>query len=340
MSDNKRSSGEVAAVVLFVVVMVAVVAISLWGIVEGHQRPVVLQGTIEADQVRISGKLPGRIAEFCVSEGTMVTRGDTLVVISSPEVEAKLNEAVAMESAARAQSKKVDRGGRSELVRAAKQLWESAKAQRTLAEKTYGRVCRLWADSVVTLQRKDEAEALMRSAQATERAARQEYLMAKSGAQSEDKTSAQAVADAAGDIVAQVEAILDDSHLLSPIDGQVAVIYPSEGELVGTGTPIMSIVPLDRPYVVLNVREELMPLFPMGSEFCGNVPAISAEDIPFEVFYIAPLGSFATWRATDLSGSYDMRTFEIHARPTINMGGLRPGMSVLVELSDMEVSHE
>ena len=49
-------------------------------------------------------------------------------------------------------------------------------------------------------------------------------------------------------------------------------------------------------------------------------------------YYISPLGSFATWKSTKQTGSYDLRTFEIHARPTQKVDDLRPGMSVLLTL--------
>lgn len=336
----KTSRGYTALAVVFVVILAIIVAVSIWGIHTSRHRPEILQGTIEADQVRISGKLPGRIGWFYVSEGDEVCVGDTLVHILSPEAEAKRSEAVAMARAAQAQSRKVDGGMRKEVIRAAKQMWQSAKAQRELAEQTYGRIQRLWADSVVTLQRRDETEAMWRSAVAMEKAAREEYLLALRGAQREDKVSAQSVADAAGDVVEQVDAVLDDAFLCSPIDGQVAVIYPCEGELVGTGTPIMTIVPLSRAYAVWNIREDRMPLFPLGTILRAAIPALALEDVEFRIDYISPLGSYATWKASGNVGSYDMRTFEVKAHPTCEVEGLRPGMSVLVDLSQMSECDE
>lgn len=338
METNNR--GYTVLTVIFIVIVTLIIAISFWGIITSRHHPQIIQGTIEADQVRISGKLPGRIGEFYVSEGDFVCTGDTLVRILSPEAEAKRSEAVAMAEAAKAQSDKVDGGTRKELIRAAEQMWHSAKAQRELAEQTYGRIRRLWADSVVTLQRKEEAEAMWKSALAVEKAAREEYLLAHSGAQREDKTSARSVADAAQDIVAQVDAVLEDAFLCSPTSGQVAVIYPNEGELVDTGTPIMSIVPLSEAYVVVNIREDKMPLFKMGDTFSADIPALALEGVEFLIYYISPLGSFATWKSSGDVDSYDMRTFELHARPTYEVEGLRPGMSVLIDLDNLEQCNE
>lgn len=322
--------------IAFVVIVLAIVAISVVGILTARQAPTLLQGTIEAPEVRISGKLPGRVSRIYVSEGEWVSEGDTLISIHSPEAEAKYLQARAIEEAAQAQSRKVDEGTRREIISSAKEVWQGAKAQRTLAESTYRRLERLWKDSVVSLQRKEEAEALYLSAKAAEKAAYEQYRMAKQGAQTEDKESARYMADAAGGSVSEVEAVLGDSHLVAPSSGVVAEIYPEVGELVGTGTPLLSIVELSAPYAVFNVREDMMPHFWIGRTLRGDVPAIATTDIEWEVFYIAPLGSYATWNSTHPNKSYNMRTFEVHARPVGDIEGLYSGMSVLMTTENIE----
>ena len=71
----------------------------------------------------------------------------------------------------------------------------------------------------------------------------------------------------------------------------------------------------------------------MGGTFKADIPALGKKDIEFRIYYISPLGSFATWKSTKQTGSYDLRTFEIHALPVGKVDGLRPGMSALVELT-------
>ena len=322
--------------IAFVVIVLVIAILSVIGILTTRRTIPPLQGTIEASEVRISGKLAGRVSEIYVRKGDRVLRGDTLIAIHSPEAEALHSQAIALENAALAQSNKVDEGARSEVIASAQQLWQGAKAQRTLAENTYQRVLRLWQDSVVSLQRKDEAEALYLSAKAAESAAYEQYLLARKGAQKQDKESARYMADAATGGVNEVEAVLHDAHLTSPTEGIVAEIYPKGGELVGVGTPLLSIVEIDEPYAVFNVREDMMPHFWLGRTIRGNVPAIATNDIEWTVFYIAPLGDYATWRTSHLAEGYDMRTFEVHARPVGHIDGLYPGMSVLVTMEDDE----
>ena len=316
---------------VFVIGLVAIVIISLIGILTMSRGHVVLQGQIEATEIRISGKLPGRVDTFFVAEGQSVKRGDTLVGISSPEAWAKLQQANAMENVAKFQNEKIDEGTRLQIIRTAEELWNKSKTDLQLAKSTYQRIQALYKDSVVSAQRYDEVEALYQSAIAAERAAHQQYLLAKAGAQKQDKESARSLVDAAQGTVSEVQSVLQDAWLTAPANGEIATIYVQCGELVGTGTPIMNLVVLQDCHVVLNVREDYLSYFEMGQAFVGKVPALGHKEIVFQVNYISPLGSFATWKSMDNS-SYDMRTFEIHALPVESVNGLRPGMSVLVEM--------
>lgn len=320
----------------FVAIMLAIAILSAIGVIAMSNKPVVLQGQIEATEIRISGKLPGRIDTFLVKEGQNVRIGDTLVVINSPEAWAKYQQVNALEDIAKYQNKKIDDGTRLQIIRSVEELWNKSKSDLQLAKVTYDRIGVLYRDSVVTSQRKDEVEAMYKAAVAAERAAHQQYLLVKDGAQQEDKASARSLVDAARGTVNEVEALLVDARLTAPENGQIATIYPKRGELVGAGTPIMSLVVLDDCHVVLNVREDYMPYFRMDETFIGDVPAINAQDVEFRINYISPLGSFATWRSTKQTGSYDMKTFEIHALPVKPVAALRPGMSVLVNLDEMK----
>ena len=329
MEKEKKQLG-----VAFIVVIVAIVMVSAIGIIAMSNKPVVLQGQIEATEIRISGKLPGRIDTFLVREGQYVKMGDTLVVINSPEAWAKFQQVNALEDIAKFQNKKIDDGTRRQIVRSVEELWNKSKSDWQLATVTYDRIQALYKDSVVTSQRKDEVEAMYKAAVAAERAAHQQFLLVKDGAQKEDKESARSLVDAARGTVNEVQALLMDARLTAPEDGQIATIFPKRGELVAPGTHIMNLIVMNDVHAVLNIREDLMPQFKIGGTFKADVPALDKKDIEFRIYYISPLGSFATWKSTKQTGSYDMQTFEIHARPVQAVEGLRPGMSVLLTHAD------
>ena len=327
MNSNKKYLS-----IAFFVLLIAVVAFTAIGLIFMNKQPLVLQGQAEATEIRISGKLPGRIDTFLVKEGDWVKKGDTLVVINSPTIEAKYKQVDALKQAAIQENKKVDAGTRKQIIATALQLWNATKSDLELATTTYNRIMTLYKDSVVTSQRKDEVEAIYKGALAAERAAHEQYQLALAGAQAEDKAASQSLVDAASGTVDEITSLLIDARLTAPEDGQICTIFPKRGELVAPGTPIMNLIVMDDIHVVLNIREDLMPHFKMGGTFKANIPAIDQKDVEFKIYYIAPLGSFATWKSTKQVGSYDMRTFEIHAMPTSKVDDLRPGMSVLVTM--------
>ena len=326
MEKNRKSLS-----IAFIVLLVVVVVITLIGQLMAHKPPITLQGEVEATEIRISGKLLGRIDSFLVREGDAVRHGDTLVVINSPIAEAQYRKTEALHRATVEENRKVDRGTRRQVVESAYQVWQAAKSQAELAHKTYERIHVLYTDSVVPRQRYDEAEAAMLSARATERSAYEQYRLASEGLQREDREAIRNMVEASASSVDEMEALLVDARLTAPADGQIAGIYPKRGELVAPGAPVMTLVVMDDSYVVFNVREDLMPHFRMGKRFTASIPALARDDVELTVYYISPLGSFATWKSTKEVGSYDMRTFEIRLRPDSAVEGLRPGMTVLLE---------
>lgn len=316
--------------IAFIAILSGVVLITVIGMLFTKKPPLTLQGEVEATEIRISGKLLGRIDSFLVREGDIVRKGEELVVINSPIVEAQYRKSEALHRAAQEENRKLDVGTRRQVVESAYQMWQSAKSQAELAEKTYRRVLTLYRDSVVARQRYDEAEAAMRSTASAERAAYEQYQMAVEGAQREDRIAGKSLVEVAASGVDEVQALLVDARLSAPADGQIAAIFPKQGELVAPGAPIMSLVVIDDCYIVFNVREDLMPHFRMGGHFTVRIPALGRDDVELEVYYISPLGSFATWKSTKEAGSYDMRTFEVKLRPLSPIEGLRPGMTTIL----------
>lgn len=308
-----------------------IVVVALVGLFLLKPAPVVLQGQAEATQVRVSGKLPGRVVEFMVSEGQRVEAGDTLVHIFSSLAEAQLTSANAMHTAAEAENKKVDAGARREVVRSAHDMLLQAQAAASIAEKTYNRMQSLYQKGVISAQKRDEAQAAYDMAKAGESAARSQYEMALQGARSEEKTAAAAMVKVAEGGVAEVESLLEDSYLTAPHAGEISEIFPKVGELVSLGAPIMNVLLLDDMWVSFNVREDLLKDLAVGSVVEAYIPALDNREVELKVYQIKDMGSYAVWRATKATGQYDAKTFNVKARPTEPVEDLLPGMSVLLK---------
>ena len=289
-----------------------------------------VQGEVEAAQVDVSAKLPGRVAEVLVDVGQSVRRGDALARLDSPEVRAKLDQASAARAAAAEQSAKAENGARDEEIRAARNNWRRAEAAAALAKTTWERLERLSRDGVVPAQRRDEAEANWKGARAAGDAARAAYDMAVVGARREDKAAAAAMVRQAQGAVSEVEAWLAETTLRAPRDGEVSARNVEPGELTSPGYPVVSLVDLEDAWVVFHLREDRLAGLKMGDRLLARVPALG-RDVELRVSVISPLGDFATWRSTSASGGFDLKTFEVRARPLAPVDGLRPGMSAVVD---------
>jgi HlyD family secretion protein len=314
-----------------IALIIVVVLIFIVGIIINRNEPVIIQGEADASETRISGKIPGRIKEFKGEEGSQVKTGDTLVIIESPELVAKLEQANAAESAASAQDRKANKGARKELISGAFDMYQKAMVGVDISNKSYIRVQHLFDKGVVTAQKRDEAEAQYNAAVATSNAAKSQYDMAKNGAETEDKEAALALVNRAKGAVNEVKSYISETTLTSPINGEITEIYPKCGELVGTGAPIMSIVDLNDMWFTFNVREDLLGDLKMGKTFKVKVPALNNQIVELKVNYIKALASYATWKATKTTGQFDVKTFEVRARPKTKIKDLRPGMTALFE---------
>jgi HlyD family secretion protein len=293
--------------------------------------PAMIQGQIEAQQYSISSKVPGRIDKILVKKGDVIKKGQLVFTLYSPEIEAKLVQAKAGKETADALAEKAEKGARAQEIAAARDKWQQARAARKLLEKTYRRIENLYKGGVVAEQKRDEVHMKLQAAKYTENAARQLYEMAKEGAREETKKAAAGKARMAAGAVAEVEAYVADTRIRSHHDGEVAQILLRSGELAPRGFPVVTLLDMTDSWAVFHIREDILHKFNKGAEFKVKIPALAKEKIyTFKVTHVAVMGDFATWRATNTSKGFDMRTFEVEARPMEPIDNLRVGMSVLI----------
>lgn len=292
--------------------------------------PVSFQGQMEARETDVAPKITARIAEVLVREGDKVQPGTPLLRLDSPEVAAKLAQATAAQQAAQAVASKAAHGARPQEIEMARLNWQRAQAAAELAEKSFRRVEGLARDGLVAAQKRDEAEANHKTARDQALAARAQYDLARAGAREEDKTAAAAQARQVAGVVAEVQAAQAETSLPSPVAGEVAKVLARPGELSPQGVAVVTVVDLQDQWVVLNLREDQLARFAIGSEFEATLPALAGRTVRFKVYMSSVLPDFATWRATRAGQGFDVRTFEVRARPLTPVDGARPGMSVLV----------
>ncbi len=309
---------------------VVVVIIAVIGTLVFKSEPEIIQGYVEVSEYRVSSKVPGRVLELRVKEGDYVNVGDTLAIIDAPDVKAKLTQAESAESAASAMDQMANNGARREQINGAYALLQQAKAGLEIAQKSYNRVQRLYDEGVMSAQKRDEAFANYKAIEAQVKAAQSQYDMAVNGARREEKMAAAAQVNRAKGAVQEVNSYISETMQTAQKAGEVSDVYPKEGELIGTGSPIMSVSLLDDMWGTFNVREDQLDGMRIGSVITAYAPAFK-KDIKMKVYYIKDQGSYATWKATKANGQYDLKTFEVKARPVTKVEGLRPGMSLVLK---------
>ncbi len=339
-NKTSNNSTKIKKIILALVIII-VLGLIAFGLYKSSQsstvETVTLQGQMQMKQTSIAAKVPGRIAKIFVTEGDSVEVGQQLIEMDSPEITAKINQAQAGKEAAQSQLDKAENGARPQEIAQAKAAWQANKAASDLAASTYERVNRLYEEGLMARQKRDEAYAQYLANEDKTEAARLQYELAKEGARSEDKSAATAQ-------VAQVDAKLEEalvareeSNLKSPIAGIVDSVIVSSGEVIGQGVPLLTLINTNDQWVVLNVTENYLNQFAIGQQFTGTIPALSSTERPyskkFTVYASSSLSDFATWRPTNNDDGFDVRTFEIKARPSTSDARIRSGMSVLVTLT-------
>ncbi len=327
MTAKSQHNNILLAVIGFVAVIVIVATIGYFTI--GREEDII-QGEMEVSEYRVSCKLPGRVAKLKVKEGDYVQAGDTLVILEAPEVAAQEKAAAATQGAAAAMSEMADNGARTEQIQGAYQLYQQAIVARDIAKKSYDRVQNLFNQGVLSAQKRDEALAAYEAREAQVNAAKSQYDMAKNGARREERTAAAKQALAARNAADVVRSLLKETVQLATAAGEVSEIYPKVGELVGTGSPIMNISVMSDMWGTFNVREDQLKGLKIGDTFTAYLPAFDKE-IKMIVYFIKNQGSYAVWKATKDNGQYDLKTFEVRARPVNKVDGLRPGMSLVMK---------
>lgn len=331
--ERKKIFTNVLKIALLLIIIIVIVIIA--GLLRTSKEDT-LEGQAETTDYRLSSKVPSRVSEIRVKEGDFVHKGDTLVILEAPEIEAKLSQAHAAFDAAKAMEQKAYNGARQEDIQAAYEMWQKAKAAVEVTEKTYNRVQRLFEGGVMAEQKRDEAKAQYNAAVATEKAAKAKYDMATNGTRNEDKSMAQAQAERAKGAIAEVHSYIKETVLTATADGQVTEIFPEVGELVGTGAPIMNVSVVSDVWFTFNIREDKLKGYAIGTQAEVYIPA-TGQTIPVRITLMKDIGSFAVWKATKALDDIDLKTFEVQAHPLKPVKGVMSGMSAVLTPSSATV---
>lgn len=317
--------------VLLIPVVLILAAVVVLVLQSAKPKVTVVTGMVETKEIDVASKIPGRVDSLPVQKGQRVHRGELLAHLESKEIDAKVAQAKAVMEAAKAKWDMARRGARPEEKEAVEKLYLQAKHQFEFARKTYERVQQVYKDSVISAQKMDEVTFKYNAAKEQMEAARAKYDMVLKGARKEQIRAAEALFHQAEGAYREALAYQKETRLVSPIDGIVQDLVADQGEIVAAGYPVITLIQPQDAWVVLQLREDQLKGIKLGDVFKGTIPALDKQ-VDFKVDYIASMADFATWKATNQKGDFDLKTFEIHLRPLKPVQGLRAGMTVRVEL--------
>ena len=326
----KNKKQIIILIIPALIVLIGIIVLYFIEPKENHERTFV--GLFDTTEIRVASEIPGRIEHIYVKLGDQVKKGQLLATIESDILDAKVQQAEGMYSAAESVNEKASKGARKQEIQAANDQYEMAKSQYIFAENSYKRVENMFKDSLISPQKMDEVTFKRDAAKKQMHAAESIYNMAMEGARIEDKKAAEGQLSAVAGKVKEARAFYEQLKIYAPVEGEISSQLAEESEVMPAGYPIFTIQQLEHIHAVIHVREYFLRDFQMGKEISGKLPAFDNESRKFKITYIAPMADFADWIPTADKGRLDMKTFEIHLTPVEPIEGLRPGMSINIKL--------
>lgn len=253
-------------------------------------------GRLEATEINLAAKLAGRVEQVLVQEGDMITKGQPLVQMQINTLNAQMKQAKAKKKAAEtnaAASAANVRVKESELE-AAKATCQQKQASLEGAKKTFDRNSQLITSSSISQQEMDNTETAYLNAKAAYAAAKANIGQAEAAvnAAKAEEASRKADVDAAQADIERIQADLDDSLLVSTVDGRVQYRIAEPGEVLSAGGRVLNLVDLTDVYMTFFAPEYIAGKIEIGAEVYLILDALPKTPIPAKVTYVASVAQF------------------------------------------------
>ena len=310
-------------------ILLMLVLIAMAALFRAHNQYLLLQGEVDAPEVIVSSKAKGRVVERLIERGDDVKQGQALIRLTSPELEAQVASLVAARDQAQAQLTESLNGTREESVRNYAAQLAKSQAELANAQRDFQRMSSMAGRGYVSKTELDQSRRARDVAQQGVLAAKAQLDQAKNGDRTEQRQRYEAALRQAEQKLAELKVQQDELTVTAPVTGEIGPVPAEIGELFNAGSPLVTIIRLPEAYFVYNLREDILADVKKGDKITLTVPALKNQEIEAEVRYIAPMGDYATKRATRATGDFDLKTLEVRLYPAQPVDGLRPGMSAL-----------
>lgn len=252
-------------------------AIAGWGLIpkQGDGNILVANGTIEATEVEVSSKLPGRLAQLLVKEGDQVQANQVIARLDTSEIEAEVAQAQAAFNRAEAQLKELLAGSRLQEIEEARANLQQAEDHLKLAADDWHRFDNLFKEGAISIQERDRAKNRLDVAQSQVKAANERYALVKIGPRPEVIEAARHERDRAKAALHLAQVRLRDSAILAPLAATVLTKRAEQGEVVNPGFPIAILVNPDDLWLRVFIPES-----EIGLVGIGQAAAVTVDSFP------------------------------------------------------------
>ncbi|RLM21717.1 secretion protein HlyD [Brenneria alni] len=309
--------------------LLVVVVIALAVLFRANNQDILLQGEVDAPEVIVASKTSGRVIAHHVQRGDEVKSGQLLISLENAELIAQLRAAEAARDQAKALLEQSEHGTREESIRNLRATLAQVQAEYQQALHEYNRQSSIATKGYVSASALDSARQARDSAWQQVQAAQASLDQGLHGDRPEQRANYAAALRQTEQQLQEINVLVDELQVKAPVDGEVGPIPAEVGVLLSATSPLITLVRIPQAWFVFNLREDILAGVRKGDRIALRVPALNNRMIDAEVRYIAPLGDYATKRATRATGDFDLKTFEVRLYPLQPQEGLRPGMSAL-----------
>jgi len=274
-----------------------------------------LEGKIEREQLSVTTKIPGKVQRILVEEGRYVQKGDTLLILELPEVDAKSLQAQGALEAAQAQYEMAVKGATDGQLVQLNAKVEGLKEQYDFAKKSLNRMQNLLADSLVAQQKYDEVYAKYQGALNQYLAAQAELADIKHGARIEQQKMALGQKERALGAVSEVNVAAQERFILAPQDMTIETVNLKVGELALAGYSLVSGYIVEGTYFRVTVPESKVKEFEKGAQKTLVIPYLNDKTVIATVETVRSLSSYANISTAYPDFEQQETLFEVRLEP-------------------------
>lgn len=274
-----------------------------------------IEGKIEREQLAVTTKIPGKIQQILVEEGQFVKKGDTLLILELPEVEAKAAQAQGALESAQAQYEMAVKGATDGQLKQLHAKVNGLKEQYEFAEKSLNRMRNLLQDSLVSQQKYDEVYAKYQGAKNQYLAAQAEVADVTNGARIEQQKMALGQKERALGAVSEVNVAANEKYIIAPQDMSIETINLKVGELALAGYSLASGYIADETYFRVTIPESKVKEFQKGEIKTLAFPYLDNKQLQAKVETIKTLTSYANISTAYPDFEQQETMFEIRLKP-------------------------